>query len=82
MERVIAQINTDEHKLRAVIATFERIINSAYDQKLAPGALSSDVLQQILIKNYMLKINRLSPRSASFTYSYKKKPYKAVSKKR
>jgi hypothetical protein len=33
-------------------------------------------------QNYMLKINRLSPRSASFTYSYKKKPYKAVSKKR
>jgi len=46
MERVLAQVNTDEHKLRAVIATFERIINSAYDQKLAPGALSSDVLQQ------------------------------------
>jgi hypothetical protein len=48
MERVLAQINIDEHKLRAVIATFERIINSAYDQKLAPGALSSDVLQQIM----------------------------------
>jgi hypothetical protein len=48
VERVLAQINTDEHKLRAVIATFERIINSAYDQKLAPGALSSDVLQQIM----------------------------------
>jgi hypothetical protein len=48
VERVLAQINTDEHKLRAVIATFERIIHSAYDQKLAPGALSSDVLHQIL----------------------------------
>jgi len=48
MERILAQINTDEHKLRAVIATFERIIHSAYNQKLAPGALSSDVLQQIM----------------------------------
>ena len=48
VERVLAQINSDEHKLRAVIATFERIINSAYDQKLAPGALSSDVLHQIM----------------------------------
>jgi hypothetical protein len=46
--RVLAQINTDEHKLRAVIATFERIINSAYDQKLAPGALSTNVLHQIM----------------------------------
>jgi len=37
----------DEHKLRAVIATFEREINSAYEKKkLTPGALSSDVLHQ------------------------------------
>ncbi len=48
VERVLSQINTDKHKLRAVIATFERIINSAYDQKLAPGALSSNVLHQIM----------------------------------
>ncbi len=43
-ERVIAQINTDEHKLRAVIATFERIIITAFKQRFAPGALSTDVL--------------------------------------
>ncbi len=48
IERVLAQVNTDEHKLRAVVATFERIIITAYNQKLAPGALSSDVLHQII----------------------------------
>jgi hypothetical protein len=48
IERVLAQVNTDEHKLRAVIATFERIIITAYNQKLAPGALSSDVLHQVI----------------------------------
>jgi hypothetical protein len=48
IERILAQVNTDEHKLRAVIATFERIINTAYNQKLAPGALGSDVLHQII----------------------------------
>ncbi len=48
IERVLAQVNTDKHKLRAVIATFERIIITAYNQKLAPGALSSDVLQRIM----------------------------------
>jgi hypothetical protein len=48
IERVLAQVNTDEHKLRAVIATFGRIIVTAYNQKLAPGALSSDVLHQII----------------------------------
>jgi len=48
VERVLAQVNADEHKLRAVIAVFERLIHSAYDKKLAPGALSTDVLHQIL----------------------------------
>jgi hypothetical protein len=48
IERVLAQVNTDKHKLRAVIATFERIIITAYNQRLAPGALSSDVLHQII----------------------------------
>jgi hypothetical protein len=36
VERVLAQVNTDEHKLRAVVATFERIIITAFNQKLAP----------------------------------------------
>jgi hypothetical protein len=44
LDSIIAQINSDEHKLRAVIATFERIIITAYKQRLAPGALSTDVL--------------------------------------
>ncbi len=48
VDRVIAQINTNEHKLRAVIATFERIIFTAFKQRLAPGALSTDVLHQII----------------------------------
>jgi len=48
VDRIIAQITSDEHKLRAVIATFERIIITAFNQKLAPGALSTDVLQQII----------------------------------
>jgi hypothetical protein len=48
IERIIAQINSDEHKLRAVIATFERIIITAFKQRLAPGALSTDVLNQII----------------------------------
>ncbi len=48
VDRVIAQINSDEHKLRAVIATFERIIIMAFNQRLAPGALSTDVLNQII----------------------------------
>jgi hypothetical protein len=32
IDRIIAQINSDEHKLRAVIATFERIIITACKQ--------------------------------------------------
>jgi hypothetical protein len=48
VDRIIAQITSDEHKLKAVIATFERIIITAFNQKLAPGALSTDVLHQII----------------------------------
>jgi len=48
IDRVLAQVNTDEHKLRAVVATLERIIITAFNQRLAPGALSSDVLHQII----------------------------------
>jgi hypothetical protein len=48
VDRIIAQITSDEHKLRAVIAMFERIIITAFNQKLAPGALSTDVLHQII----------------------------------
>ena len=49
VERVLAQINTDEHKLRAVIATFERKINSAYDQK-------KNLHQGHLVATYCTKI--------------------------
>jgi hypothetical protein len=48
MDRAIAQVISDSNKLRAVIAIFERVINSAFDQKLAPGALSVDVLDTIV----------------------------------
>ena len=47
VERIVAQISSEDAKLRAVIATFERIIITAFDKKLAPGALSTDVLNQI-----------------------------------
>ena len=56
IERILAQVNTDEHKLRAVIATLERIINTAYNQKLAPRALSSDVLHQIIYHINEMKV--------------------------
>ncbi len=46
VDRIIAQIISGEHKLRAVIATFEIII-TAFNQKLAPVALST-VLNQII----------------------------------
>ncbi len=39
---------SDTNKLRAVNTIFERVINSAFDQKLAPGALSMDVLETIV----------------------------------
>jgi hypothetical protein len=48
VEGIVAQIPSDDSKLRAVIATFERIIITAFDEKLAPGALSIDVLNQII----------------------------------
>jgi hypothetical protein len=32
VDRIIAQINSNEHKLRAVIATFKRIIITAFKQ--------------------------------------------------
>ncbi len=53
MDTIIAQVNSDESKLRAVVATFEWIIFTAFDQKLVPGALSTDVLTTIVqhIKN-------------------------------
>jgi hypothetical protein len=48
VDRAIAQVISDSNKLRAVVAIFERVINSAFDQKLAPGALSVDVLDKIV----------------------------------
>jgi hypothetical protein len=48
VDRAIAQVISDSNKLRAVVAIFERVINSAFDQKLAPGALSVDVLDTIV----------------------------------
>jgi hypothetical protein len=48
VDRAIAQVISDSSKLRAVVAIFERVINSAFDQKLAPGALSVDVLDTIV----------------------------------
>jgi len=48
IDRAIAQVISDSNKLRAVIAIFEQVINSAFDQKLAPGALSVDVLDTIV----------------------------------
>jgi hypothetical protein len=48
IDKAIAQVISDTNKLRAVVAIFERVINTAFDQKLAPGALSVDVLDSIL----------------------------------
>jgi len=45
---VVAQVTTDKNKCRAVIATFERIIITTFNQKLATGALSTDVLNNIV----------------------------------
>ncbi len=44
VERVVAQITSDKNKLCAIVATFERIIITAFNQKLALGALSTDIL--------------------------------------
>ncbi len=48
IDRAIAQVISDTNKLRAAVAIFERVINSAFDQKLAPGALSVDILETIV----------------------------------
>ncbi len=48
IDRAIAQVISDTNKLRAVIAIFEQVINSAFYQKLAPGALSVDILETIV----------------------------------
>jgi hypothetical protein len=48
LDRAIAQVISDSNKLRAVVAIFELVINSAFEQKLAPGALSIDVLDTIV----------------------------------
>ncbi len=48
VDRAIAQVISVSNKLRAVVAIFERVIISAFDQKLAPGALSVDVLDTIV----------------------------------
>ncbi len=53
MDRIIVQINSDENKLRAVVATFKCLIVTAFNQKLAQGALSTNVLNIVVqhIKN-------------------------------
>jgi hypothetical protein len=48
VDRAIAQVISDSNKLKAVVTIFERVINSAFNQKLAPGALSVDVLDTIV----------------------------------
>jgi hypothetical protein len=48
IDRAIAQVTSNINKLRAVIAIFKQVINSAFDQKLAPSALSVDVLETIV----------------------------------
>ncbi len=44
VDHILAQIYLDEQKLRSVVATFKWLIHTAFDQKLAPGVLSYDVL--------------------------------------
>jgi hypothetical protein len=48
IDRAIAQVISDTNKLREVVTIFEQVIHSAFNQKLAPGALSIDVLETIL----------------------------------
>jgi hypothetical protein len=48
IDRAIAQVTSDTNKLRTVITIFEQVINSAFDQKLASGALSGEVLETIM----------------------------------
>jgi hypothetical protein len=48
IDRAIAQVISDTNKLRAVLAIFERVIHSAFNQKLAPGAISVNILETIV----------------------------------
>jgi len=48
IDQILAQINLDEQKLLAVVATFEHLIHMAFDQKLAAGVISQDVLVTIM----------------------------------
>jgi hypothetical protein len=48
IDKAIAQVISDMNKLQAMVAIFERVIHSAFNQKLAPRALSVDVLETIL----------------------------------
>jgi len=48
IDRAIAQVTSDTNKLRTVVTIFEHVINSAFDQKLASGALSGEVLETIM----------------------------------
>ncbi len=48
IDRAIPQVISDTNKLWAVVAIFERVIHLAFDQKLAPGALSVDILERII----------------------------------
>jgi hypothetical protein len=58
VDRAIAQVISESNKLRAVVAIFERVSNSAFGQKLAPGVLSVDLLDTIIhhIKDTAAKI--------------------------
>jgi hypothetical protein len=48
IDRVISQVISDSNKLQAVVATLEQVINSAFDQNLAPDTLSNDILETIV----------------------------------
>jgi hypothetical protein len=64
INRAIAQVISDKNKLQAVVvAIFERMIHLAFDQKRAPGALSINVLETIIITS------RTQPRHINFTTS-------------
>lgn len=59
MAQNVPQITSDKNKLQVVIATFEQIIVTAHNQKLVPGALSTDILNTIIqhIKDVTSKNN-------------------------
>ncbi len=48
INHILTPIYSDEQKLRAVVATFEGLIHTAFNQKLAPGVLSHYVLVTIV----------------------------------